>query len=114
MRSYRPLLAVGFVALCVAGPGAVTLAAEAGKPLEVLYVTGGCCHDYEGQKKVIADGMAQRARVKVTVVHEGGASTDHKVSIYSKPDWAKGYDVVFHNECFANVKDLDFVKGIIT
>jgi type 1 glutamine amidotransferase len=87
--------------------------AEAAKPLEVLYVTGGCCHDYDGQKQVIAKGLAARARVNVTVVHEGGTSTDHKVSIYSKPEWAKGYDVVFHNECFAKVKDLDFVKGIV-
>ena len=109
----RSLLAVGILALCAAAPRAAVVAAEAGKPLEVLYVTGGCCHDYDGQKKVIAAGMAQRARVKVTVVHEGGASGDHKVSIYSQPDWAKGYDVVFHNECFGKVKDLDFVKGII-
>ncbi len=87
-------------------------AAEAGKPLEVLYITGGCCHDYDGQKKVIADGLAARARMKVTVVHEGGTSTAHKLSIYSKPGWAKGYDVVFHNECFADVNDLDFVKRI--
>lgn len=102
-----------FVCVVVLMGATVSVAAEAGKPLEVLYITGGCCHDYDGQKKVIADGLAARARVKMTVVHEGGSSTDHKVSIYSKPDWAKGYDVVFHNECFANVKDLDFVKGII-
>ena len=68
-------------------------AAEAGKPLEVLYITGGCCHDYDGQKKVITQGMASRARINCTVVHEGGTTTDHKVSIYSKPDWSKGYDV---------------------
>ena len=93
MSILRSLFAFAAVVLSTSA-----FAADAAKPLEVLYVTGGCCHDYEGQKKVIADGMAQRARVKVTVVHEGGASTDHKVSIYSKPDWAKGYDVVFHNE----------------
>ena len=51
MRSYRPLLAVGFVALCVAGPGAVTLAAEAGKPLEVLYVTAAAAMTTRGRRR---------------------------------------------------------------
>lgn len=83
------------------------------KPLEVLYITGGCCHDYDGQKRVIAQGLAARANVNVTVVHEGGTSTDHRVSIYEKPGWSKGYDVVFHNECFAHVKDPAFVKSIV-
>jgi len=97
----------------VVSAATVSPAAEAGKPLEVLYITGGCCHDYEGQKKVITQGLAQRARINCTVIHEGGSSTDHKVSIYSKPDWAKGYDVVFHNECFAGVKDPEFLKLIL-
>lgn len=92
---------------------AATVSTAAGKPLEVLYVTGGCCHDYDGQKKAIAAGMAQRARVQVTVVHEGGADLTHKVSIYDKPEWARGYDVVFHNECFSGVTDPGFVKKII-
>jgi len=93
--------------------GVSAAAAEAAKPLEVLYITGGCCHDYDGQKKVITEGLASRAKINCTVVHEGGASTGHKVSIYSKPDWSKGYDVVFHNECFADVKDPEFLKQIV-
>ena len=93
--------------------GVSAAAADATKPLEVLYITGGCCHDYDGQKKVITEGLASRARINCTVVHEGGASTNHKVSIYSKPDWSKGYDVVFHNECFADVKDPEFLKQIV-
>ena len=35
------------------------------------------------------------------------------MALYSKPDWSKGYDVVFHNECFANVKDPEFLKRIV-
>jgi|688.fasta_scaffold102954_2 type 1 glutamine amidotransferase len=83
------------------------------KTLEVLYITGGCCHDYEGQKAVIAKALASRARIKTTVVHEGGSSNDHRISIYEKPDWSKGYDVVFHNECFSHVKDPEFLKKIV-
>ena len=39
---------------------ALSLAADAGKPLEVLYITGGCCHDYEGQKMVFTGMSASR------------------------------------------------------
>ncbi|EEF63177.1 DUF7133 domain-containing protein [Pedosphaera parvula] len=35
------------------------------------------------------------------------------MSIYEDPDWAKGYDVVVHDECFSDVKDKDFVEGIL-
>ncbi len=88
-------------------------AAEPGKPLEVLYITGGCCHDYDRQKELITRGLAARARIRTTVVHEGGTSTNHPISIYDKPDWAKGYDVVFHNECFSDVKDPKFLDKIL-
>ena len=35
------------------------------------------------------------------------------MSIYSDPNWAKGFDVVVHDECCADVKDKDFVEGIL-
>ena len=101
---------LGVAASFLAGAGS---AAEAGKPLEVLYITGGCCHDYESQKKLISEGLSSRARMNVTIVHEGGDRSDHRVSIYAKPDWAKGYDVVFHNECFGQAGDPAFVGGIL-
>ncbi len=82
------------------------------KPLRALMVTGGCCHDYEVQKLIISTGISKRANVAWTIVHEGGGSRDHKVSIYSKADWAKGYDVIVHNECFGGVKDDAFIEGI--
>lgn len=86
------------------------------KPLKVLMVTGGCCHDYEHQKLILAEGISARANVEFTIVHEEGpkgkADKEHKVSIYSNQDWAKGYDVVLHNECFGAVTDVAFVEGI--
>ncbi|HMP84967.1 MAG TPA: ThuA domain-containing protein [Verrucomicrobiota bacterium] len=88
-------------------------AQDAPKPIKALLVTGGCCHDYDGQKDVLTQGISALANVEWTVVHEGGNSTGHKVSIYSDPDWAKGYDVVVHDECFADVKDAAFVEGIL-
>lgn len=82
------------------------------KPLHALLVTGGCCHDYESQKKIITQGITSRANVIWTVVHEGGDSRAHKISIYEKDDWAKGFDVVVHNECFGQVDDTAFVERI--
>jgi type 1 glutamine amidotransferase len=117
-RAWQCLLLVACLSNGVALPGARAAeteaeAAPADRPLEVLYVTGGCCHDYESQKRIIADGLRARARMNVTVVHEGGASLDHRVSIYAKPRWAEGYDVVFHNECFADMKDPEYLAGIV-
>src|SRR4051812_4970467 len=92
---------------------AICSAADTGKPIRALLVTGGCCHDYEHQKKVLTEGISARANVQWTIVHEGDGSTSHRISIYEKPDWSKGYDVVVHDECFADVKDKDFVENIL-
>ena len=83
------------------------------RPLKVLLITGGCCHDYEKQKTILQEGLGKRIPLEMKIVHEGGSSTKHKVSIYSDPNWAKGFDVVIHDECFADVKELDFVSGIL-
>jgi uncharacterized protein len=82
------------------------------KPLKVLMVTGGCCHDYESQKMILAEGLSARANVEFTIVHEGGDKRDHMVSIYQKDNWAEGYDVILHNECFGAVTDVAFVNRI--
>jgi type 1 glutamine amidotransferase len=86
------------------------------KPLRVLMVTGGCCHDYANQKMILAEGLSARANVESTIVHEESAKgkddRTHQVSIYQKEDWAKGYDVVLHNECFGAVTDVAFVERI--
>lgn len=80
--------------------------------LKGLLITGGCCHDYEAQKKIITEGLSQRVSIEFDIVHEGGTGRDHKVSVYSEPNWAKKYDVIVHNECFGGVTDPDFVKSI--
>ena len=82
------------------------------KPLRVLMVTGGCCHDYEQQKKILSQGISARANVAWTIVHEGGDSRTHQVSLYAKDDWAKGFDVIVHNECFGAISDNAFIEGI--
>lgn len=89
----------------------VLSAAESKKPLRALLVTGGCCHSFETQKLILSEGISARANVEWTIVHEGD-DREHRVSIYEKADWAKGYDVVVHNECFGFVDDVAFVERI--
>lgn len=91
--------------------GCWTANAEGPKPIRALMVTGGCCHDYAAQKKIISAGVSARANVEWTIVHEGKDRTD-RVSIYAKPDWAKGYDVVVHNECYGAIEDVPYVERI--
>jgi uncharacterized protein len=82
------------------------------KPVRALLITGGCCHDYKLQAEALQEGAKKFGDITWTVVHEGGTSKDHKSTLYDNPDWAKGYDVVVHNECFADVKDVDYVRKI--
>ena len=87
-----------------------SLAAE---PLRALLVTGGCCHDYEAQKKIITEGISARANVVWTIAHEG-TNRDHTVSIYTNADWAKGFDVVVHNECFGSITNAELIGRIVS
>src|ERR1043166_8300598 len=86
--------------------------AQAGEPLRALMVCGGCCHDYEAQKKILSEGISARANVTWTIVHEGNDRTN-QVSLYTNADWAKAYDVVLHNECFGFVTNAAFVERIV-
>ncbi len=83
------------------------------KPIKALMVTGGCCHDFERQKLILSKGISARANVEWTIVHQGGSTTNTKIPLYENVDWAKGFDVVVHNECFADVKDQAWVETIL-
>jgi type 1 glutamine amidotransferase len=83
------------------------------KPIHALMITGGCCHDYEAQKKILSEGISARANVTWTILHEGESDAKtHKFSIYEKPDWTSGYDVVLHNECSGLVSNATWVEHI--
>ena len=76
-------------------------------------ITGGCCHDYEFQTKAMQIAFKERGIDAVwTVVNEGGKGTKAQIDLYNNPDWAKGFDVVIHNECFANTKEPDYIRKI--
>ena len=102
-----------FAALTLALLMVFAVKTHAAEPLRALLVTGGCCHDYEAQKTIITEGISARAHVVWTIVHEG-TNREHHVSIYTNADWAKGFDVVVHNECFGMVTNEAFVDGIVS
>jgi type 1 glutamine amidotransferase len=79
------------------------------KPIQALLITGGGFHDYTHQKVILTEGIRARANVQWTIFQEDG-DTRHELSLYQKPDWWKGYDIVVHNECFADVNDTTFVE----
>ncbi len=90
-----------------------TPAVQSDRPIQALLVTGGCCHDYDRQKLILTRGISARANVRWTVVHQGGTTTDTKIPLYDDPNWADGFDIVVHNECFSGVTDKEFVDRIL-
>src|SRR5690606_1193551 len=83
------------------------------KPLRALLIVGGCCHDYTFQKTILSDGVSARAHVEFTVVQDGGSATDSKIALYENPERADQFDVVVHDECFANVKGQAWMDGVL-
>jgi uncharacterized protein len=95
--------------------GTTLLAAADAKParsFRALLVTGGCCHNYNLQTRELTNAVAKLASVEWTVVNEGGNGTKAQIPLYANPDWAKGFDVVVHNECFADTTDSAYIRSI--
>jgi len=83
------------------------------KPIRALLVAGGCCHDYKRQKDILTEGISARANVQWTIAYDPDGSTSHLNPVYQQDDWAKGFDVVLHDECSADVKDLKVIDRIL-
>jgi putative membrane-bound dehydrogenase-like protein len=81
--------------------------------LKALLVAGGCCHDYTGQHKVLYQGIQALANVQVDVWWTDDRSTDPPLDLYDNADWAKGYDVIIHDECAASNRDLKVLQRIL-
>jgi type 1 glutamine amidotransferase len=92
-----------------AGTALITYKRKPGtvRPLRGLLITGGCCHDYPGQAKILTEGLSARVNIGWDVVMDPG-QTGTKAD-----DWAAKYDVVVHNECFADEKELDWLERIV-
>jgi len=79
----------------------------------VLLVAGGCCHDYATQTQLLKKGIEARVRAHVEVAYNPDRSTKARFDVYEKDDWDRGYDVILHDECSADVTDRDYVARIL-
>ncbi|MDA7884664.1 ThuA domain-containing protein, partial [Akkermansiaceae bacterium] len=116
MKRLLPLL------LAVAALGSLFLAngqekkassPEPTRPLKALLIAGGCCHDYVKQHEVLYKGIQERANVRVDVMWTRDRTTNPPLPLYDDPDWAKGYDIIIHDECAASNKDLKVMENIL-
>jgi type 1 glutamine amidotransferase len=104
------LLAAGVLAFA----GRETPGVEQGpKPIRALLVIGGCCHDYARQKDLLTKGISARANVQWAISYDPDKGTKHLNPVYNNPDWSRGFDVVVHDECCSDVKDLDVINRIL-
>ncbi len=88
-------------------------AADAPKPLRALLLTGGCCHDYAKQKDILKLGLEARANIVVDQVHTDDKSTKPPLAHFGNPDYAKGYDIVIHDECAADLSDPAKIQAVL-
>jgi type 1 glutamine amidotransferase len=104
------LPALALIGLATIGPAR---AEDNPKPIRALLVLGGCCHDYAKQKDILTKGVSARANVQWAISYDPDTGTKHLNPVYEKPDWAKGFDVVVHDECCSDVKDLAVIDRIL-
>ncbi len=83
------------------------------KPLKILLITGGCCHDYAKQKDILKKGIEERINAEVVQVHTDDKSTHPPLAFLGNPDYAKGFDLIIHDECAADIKDAKLVEGVL-
>jgi len=99
--------------LILAGFSAGELTAADKKPLRALLITGGCCHDYTTQKDLLKSGLEARLNIVVDHAHSPDKSTNPPLPIFGNADYAKGYDVVIHDECAAGQTDPKVIAGVL-
>ena len=110
---------ISLVTVCLLGSSLTINPAGAAepKPLRVLLITGGCCHDYATQKDILKQGLEARAHVVVDQMHTeipaGTPATKPPLPIYGHPDYAKGYDAVIHDECAADINDPAIIQSVL-
>jgi len=72
--------------------------------LKGLWCTGGCCHDYKKHAPLLTEKIGQYASVSFKTVTG--------LDVFKDKDYAKGYDVVVYDLCYADVKDKELIGNI--
>ena len=97
-------------------PGRGRASVPAGPRVNALLISAGAFHDYLYQANVLAKAVSKAVpNVDWTIAAQGiDQRTTTRYPIYDRPDWIKGFDIVIHNECAADVADETFIRSIIT
>jgi len=109
----RPLITFALPLALAAFTLLFAKAADPVKPLKVLLVLGGCCHDYVQQQDLLKKGIEARANAQVDILFSPDKGTKPRFPDYERADWAKGYDVVIHDECAADIMEQPYVDNIL-
>lgn len=112
-RAIGALFLVVLLATLLSAPSSTAAQEPKVKPIRALLVLGGCCHDYETQQELLSKGISSRAHVEVVAAFDPDRSTTHLNPIYENASWAKGFDVVIHDECSSDVKDVSVIDRIL-
>jgi hypothetical protein len=107
-RSLYSLLNCGLLAFTLS-----TASSAETKPLKALLITGGCCHEYGKQKDILKKGLEARANIVVDQIHTGDSSTKPPLAILGNADYAKGYDIVIHDECGSDISEPATVEAVL-
>lgn len=113
MRPLAGLILIALAALVIGRTTPGTARDADPKPIRALLVIGGCCHDYKKQQELLTKGISGRANVQWTIAYDPDTGTKHLNPVYENEDWAKGYDVIVHDECCSDVKDQKLVERIL-
>jgi uncharacterized protein len=97
------------VAFCVALVLMLACRAYAADPapaakLKGLWCTGGCCHDYKKHAPLLAEKIGQYANVEFKIVTG--------LDIFKDKDYAKDYDLVVYDLCYADEKNKDLIGNV--
>jgi hypothetical protein len=113
MQFNSPFIRIAALSIGIMMPVSFSHAGEDVKPLRALLLAGGCCHDYANQQVILKHGIESRANVIVDVIYSADSNTHPALPIYGNPNYAKGYDVVIHDECAADINDPAIIQGVL-
>ena len=119
MKRIRALFAITSIALTATFTAAQSpqrgASPQSNEPrINALLISGGCCHDYPLQDKILIDTINKVLPVDWTVVVQGGRGTRGSMPVYANAAWSKPFDIVIHNECLADVDDPAYIRRITT
>jgi hypothetical protein len=83
--------------------------------VRALVISAGSFHDYHYQTRLLVEAVGKALPIDWTIALHGiDKRTTTRFPIYERSDWAKGFDVVIHNECSADVADATFIRSILS